>query len=1214
MALLSDAGNTVEAAVEEKELIQFHQAKEFRQILLSDDFYPGGLEGHGEGGLIFITAKDVDKQKQAKEDYSLRRLKNCLDEYQEQSYLLDPHLESIVVPPVKALQRIVRECSSNAETLKALGESGHVQRLASLLYYYTKVRGFKTIIHFFPHDVEDLLPTLAILELHQASDTKSSWEFRYILLLWLSLICMIPFDLVKFDDVTAGDDCHLVKTAHRIQSLGRSFLASPGKERDAATIVLGRLFQRKDASQEDFQDFLAWSRMRLLASPEPSIFVATGILQTLCNVVKALSPEALSPHVRSIQMIVALYSTDAEEVARAAGSDDVRKPLHYSNNSLVNRYKAKMACRLGLKALRPRKRKGLRGGTVLTDGIQEERATSPTSLQKEDREEEEEEEEEDEEVPEEIDAYIATLMDALQDKDTVVRYSAAKGLSRLCSRLPVSFVDQVSDAVTDLFSVNIPDLLGKKEDLSSVSEFTWQGCCLALAELARRGLLAGNSLQEKLEWVEKALLFDVRRGAHSIGTGVRDAACYVLWAIARAHEADSIRVMAERLSHRLVCVALLDRDVSIRRAASAAFQECVGRLNLFEDGIDIIRKTDFYAVGVRRNAFLECAPQVAVHAKYQEAILHHLLTITIIHWDISMRELGASTVAKIAQMDAERLIPPMVEQLARRCKSGDAAVLHGALTTLSELAAVCRKDPRPSVQGWCTTIFNALAVVPRQSIRALGPSMVLKSACRTIASSVTAEALQSTEQNSWDDFIVAALKRQEEDVQVEAAHALASVGHLRDCSDRIEAVIKDWKQLTVAQRQSCTRTLGVYDYDRFPGPFAKTITFLLDLVQPLSPLLAHNVETRRNAFESVVDAILGLRESVDALLEPSTSELVFKVLLAGLEDYTTDARGDVGSWIRLSCLSGMRRLLQFLLTTSKKSIKHWLDQSLFDRVIATYCKQMIEQIDNVRAQAAMELFCIASYFSPSEQRDLSFSGLATFNQIFEGDKDVRLKDPHWLLPRVIQLLAITEFRSEVVRGIVLYIGGQKEQSNRIVAKSLSKFLLGRECRSYGPLPFTSDVIRLAAKNVRVNRYFVPAVQTLNALFEESVMQEAVMETVEGNASLMRCLDLVGKNISVIKSVSRVIASMQYTTHMLAIPSLQSQIFPRLPAFLLHPFPVVRSSAAESLYSSMQDQLDEFPEEAEEILLSTNWSQTQPDTLQSSVDTLMRILSQQKVAD
>ena len=108
---------------------------------------------------------------------------------------------------------------------------------------------------------------------------------------------------------------------------------------------------------------------------------------------------------------------------------------------------------------------------------------------------------------------------------------------------------------------------------------------------------------------------------------MRDAAAYALWSLPRAYEASNIAPLSEKLAKNLVSVSTYDREVHIRRAASAAFQEYVGRtvckasptsisvLNVsqgvFPHGIDVLGKIDFFAVGVRRNAFLIAAPQVA---------------------------------------------------------------------------------------------------------------------------------------------------------------------------------------------------------------------------------------------------------------------------------------------------------------------------------------------------------------------------------------------------------------------------------------------------------------------------------------------------------------------------------------------------------------------------------------------------------------------------
>ena len=51
-------------------------------------------------------------------------------------------------------------------------------------------------------------------------------------------------------------------------------------------------------------------------------------------------------------------------------------------------------------------------------------------------------------------------------------------------------------------------------DSPTASEATWHGGCLALAELARRGLLLPHRLPEAASIVEQGLVYDVRRGMH----------------------------------------------------------------------------------------------------------------------------------------------------------------------------------------------------------------------------------------------------------------------------------------------------------------------------------------------------------------------------------------------------------------------------------------------------------------------------------------------------------------------------------------------------------------------------------------------------------------------------------------------------------------------------------------------------------------------------
>lgn len=114
------------------------------------------------------------------------------------------------------------------------------------------------------------------------------------------------------------------------------------------------------------------------------------------------------------------------------------------------------------------------------------------------------------------------LLAGLADADTVIRWSAAKGIGRITNRLPRTFAGDVVDSIRDLF-------------VSERDDAAWHGGCLVLAELARRGLLLPARLDDITPVVVRALRYDVRRGTTSVGMHVRDAACYVCWAFARAY-------------------------------------------------------------------------------------------------------------------------------------------------------------------------------------------------------------------------------------------------------------------------------------------------------------------------------------------------------------------------------------------------------------------------------------------------------------------------------------------------------------------------------------------------------------------------------------------------------------------------------------------------------------------------------------------------------
>jgi hypothetical protein len=96
-------------------------------------------------------------------------------------------------------------------------------------------------VKYMTHEVSDLEPMVDFMD---SKDIVSStcWEQRYVCLIWLSIICMVPFDLRKIDSgLIASGQRSLI---NRLLDIHKQYLGSTGKERDAAAILVARLLSR----------------------------------------------------------------------------------------------------------------------------------------------------------------------------------------------------------------------------------------------------------------------------------------------------------------------------------------------------------------------------------------------------------------------------------------------------------------------------------------------------------------------------------------------------------------------------------------------------------------------------------------------------------------------------------------------------------------------------------------------------------------------------------------------------------------------------------------------------------------------------------------------------------------------------------------------------------------------------------------------------------
>ena len=191
------------------------------------------------------------------------KIQEIVERYQEYPTLLDQHLERWILPLTSVIRR---EAYRGSEADMVL-----VQRASRALHALASVRGYKTVVKFFPHEAKDFEPVVGLLvrshdvgslatNMEEADELGSAWETRATLILWLSILVLIPFDLVTVDSqvtTNTGDDGAAMAKGGgqqeappvvlRIIALCQdSYLRDPGIVRDRAAFLLAKLLTRPD--------------------------------------------------------------------------------------------------------------------------------------------------------------------------------------------------------------------------------------------------------------------------------------------------------------------------------------------------------------------------------------------------------------------------------------------------------------------------------------------------------------------------------------------------------------------------------------------------------------------------------------------------------------------------------------------------------------------------------------------------------------------------------------------------------------------------------------------------------------------------------------------------------------------------------------------------------------------------------------------------------
>ncbi|WMV11263.1 hypothetical protein MTR67_004648 [Solanum verrucosum] len=444
-------------------------------------------------GLTLIPCKDMTPGLNSTSKASSR---GEMDKYQEQGQLLEPYLESMVSPLMSIVRsKAVERAAASEEILEV------IKPVCIIIYSLVTVCGYKAVVKFFPHQVSDLELAVSLLEkCHNTQagtslrqESTGEMEAKCVILLWLYILVLIPFDIASMD-TSAGNNNYAggdepPPLVLKILEISKDYLSNAGPMRTISGLLLSRLLTRPDMTKA-FTSFVDWTHevMSCMSNDVVNHFQLLGAVEALGAMFKNGSPKVL------VSVIPGVWNDTS---ALMKSNTAARSPL-------LRKYLVKLTQRIGMICLPPRHqswryvgRTSTLGGNITADRIETNRYNNYRNNDLSNFYQEPDcHDEEDMDVPDIVEEIIELLLSGLRDTDTVVRWSAAKGIGRVTSRLTYLLSDEILSSVLELFS-------------PSEGDGSWHGGCLALAELARRGLLLPISFHKVIPVVIKVVLTEV---------------------------------------------------------------------------------------------------------------------------------------------------------------------------------------------------------------------------------------------------------------------------------------------------------------------------------------------------------------------------------------------------------------------------------------------------------------------------------------------------------------------------------------------------------------------------------------------------------------------------------------------------------------------------------------------------------------------------------
>jgi len=651
-----------------------------------------------------------------------------------------------------------------------------------------------------------------------------------------------------------------------------------------------------------------------------------------------------------------------------------------------------------------------------------------------------------------------------------------------------------------------------------------------------------------------------------------------------------------------------DREINVRRAASAAFQENVGRQGVFPHGINIIQAANYYSLGNRNQAFLEISIDIAQYEQYRSHLIDHLLSISIRHWDKQMRILASETLHKLVTIEPNYFINVVLPGLIPDATSLDQNISHGALLSVAEISLAltqcCRDDSHLSDlwQISSTDLRHQISAIvksiPSKNLTTFGSEKIREAACHLIACLAQA-GITGTEadEQAWSQVINSSLKRKEENVQKCAVEAFGALAQFRGIDRKtVEECIEE----TISTRHLYGRRGYALALGAIPFHQTANYTHLPNVLSALISAMTIKDSLQDNDAEAKRNAVLALQaiiQQLDTRIKTAISYELFQSLMHGLlknlEDYSIDQRGDVGSWIREESMKALCMVVPLVTRLDMEipgdQIYVGLDTQV--QIIGKLLKQAAERIDRTRAVAGSTLTEILKSTTSHGEPLLRVPGQEALSTITNRELD--WTSPAEVYHLLVPLVAIPEYRYELLTGLITSAGSRTESLLRHSSQCLSEYINQLPTMEGDTTVNLQDVVRefnsILENYFHDDRVSIALLEVIGILFESGTLSR-----VGDEALYNRLLFLTRKEAYKSRDVRKLVAVIKVLVGYAGLtPSkARTNAMRQLLIYLVHPFPKIRVATADQLFMYLTTLDDEFicdhTMEAEDIITNTDW--------------------------